>query len=555
MSDQADALRRKAIEAGIVDHVPPVVPPVNDDEPERPRLPWVELPLDGRIAHDFNVEIGGIVSGKGLYRYKDRVVTVGVNGRTGRIEIETMTAHRFRTWVEAHLLCYRCAFSKNAGVTKVKQTMGVEHAETCLQADAFRKQQSQLVRVNAVRLPVQRGDGSIELLPVGYDEATGILTMPAEWEYDEAMTPAEAAHVLDDLDREFPFQDLRSRAVFRCALFSQFCYLLQAAHAKRVNFIFHANSSRSGKTLLVEIALTIAWGYAAVDAMPDDTGKLRDRLDTAVREAKPYVVFDDLDQTYLRSGMLNAFMTANWWSGRKFHSQEEFNEPKTPVIFITANNLEIAPDIAGRTLTCDLFTEEADAQDRKIENEIDAEWVRRPAIHKQLCSALWALVRQWRDGGRRHEGRVVKGYGEWSRIFGGMTMSAGVGDPCAPRESDSFGNTEYADMLVLIGELAEGCEKMAEFEFIEIVNICRAKNCFPHMIKGRLVKTKAGDEEALEFVPADETNSMLGKLLGRYGGKAFVIKGKRVIFDKRGKNRHRRYVIQVSRVGESTAAQ
>lgn len=551
MSDQSDALQKKALEAGIVEQTPPPQPPALEDDPERPELPWVALPVDGRIVNDFNTEIGAIVAGLGLYRYKDRIVTVSVNERTNRIEIETMTAHCFRDWVENHLLCYRNQFSKH-GATRVKATMGVEHAETCLQSHAFRARQDRLVRVNAVRLPIARVDGGIEILPEGYDRPSGILTLGPRWDYDEAMTPEQACHVLDDLDREFPFQDERSKAVMRCAMLSQFCYLLQAAHAKRVNFLFHANSSRSGKTLLVEIVLTLAWGYATVEGMPDDTGKLRDRLDTAVRNASPFVCFDDLDQTYLRSGMLNAFMSASWWSGRKFHSQDEFNEPKTPVVFLTANNLEVTPDIAGRTLTCDLFTAEANAQDRQIEKEFDAEWIRTPAIHRQICSALWALVKQWRDGGRMHEGRIVKGYGEWSRIFGGMTMSAGYGDPCAARDSDSYGNTEYADMLALITALSEGVLKTEEYEFGDIINYCRTLNCFPHLIKGRLVKSKGeeGEKETTEFVPTDETNSAVGRLLGRYGGKSFMIKGgRRVIFDKRGKNRHRRYVIQVSAVG------
>jgi len=551
MSDQSEQLKKAVLEAGVVDQAPRQTP-LLDDEPEgRPTAPKVLLPVDGRIANDFNKEIGRIVAGKGLYRQNDRVVTVGMNDRTRQMETKPMTAHRFRSWVENYLICVKVHFSRK-GAIDIKSTMGVEQAETCLQSDEFLSQQQCLTRLNSVRLPVLRKNGTLELLPEGYDEETGILTTSPGWEYDEEMTPEAAVCVLDALDAEFPFQDPRSKAVFRCGLFSQFCYLLQPAHGKRVNFLFHANSSRSGKTLLVEIILTIAWGYANVEGMPDDSGKLQERLNTSVRSGSPFVVFDDLDQTYLRSGMLNTFMSASWWGGRKFHTQDEFREPKTAVVFLTANNLEVTPDIAGRTLTCDLFTEEANAQDRKIEHEIDAEWIRQPHIHRQLASALWTLVKQWRDGGREHTGRVIKGYGEWSRIFGGITMSAGFGDPCAPRESDAYGNTEFADMLALIGELAEGVEKSEEYEFLDIINYCRALNCFPHMIKGRLVEKKGEEGKASEhvFYPSDETNSSMGKLLGRYGGKSFVIKGgRRVTFDKRGKNRHKRYVIAVCQVG------
>ncbi len=557
MSEQSKALNKLAIDSGVLVQQSHVTPELDESDPQRPGLPWVQLPVDGRINNDFNRDVGAILSpqtsadmfarfaGKGLFRYKGRIVTVGVHEITGRIEIEEMTAHRFRSWVEEHMICYRHMFSKH-GATKVKQTMGVDMSQTCLESDEFRRRQPRLLRVNTVRLPIKRKDGRIELLPAGYDGESCILTIAPTWEYDEAMTMEAAKCILDDLDREFPFQDPRSKAVFRAAMMGQFGYFLQPLDAKRLNFLFHANSSRSGKTLLVEIILTLAWSYASVDAMPDDTGKLRDRLDTAVREAKPYLVFDDLEQNFLRSGMLNAFMTATWWSGRKFHSQEEFQEPKTPVVFLTANNLEVTTDIAGRTLTCDLFTPEADAQEREIERPIDVEWIRTPTVHRQICSAMWTLIKLWRDGGRPHEGKIVAGYHEWSRIFGGIAISAGFGDPCLPRESDGYGASEYGDMRELVSRLSEGVEKAVEYEFIDVVLACRELNCFAYLIKGRLTKVKDADGDREEFVPSDETNSSLGKLLGRYGGKSFVTKtGKRVVFDKRGKNRHRRYVLQV----------
>ena len=475
---------------------------------------------------------------------------VEINQKTRRVEIEEMDAHEFRTWVEveAQLVCYRLQFGKH-GAFKVKATMGVDMAMTCLRSVEFRRQQPQLLRVNMVRLPIQRKDGRWELLPNGYDEVSGILTFAPDWEYDETMPLETAVHILDDLDSEFPFQDARSRAVFRAALVSQYGYFLQPLDAKRLNFLFHAtgNGSGTGKTLLVEILLTIAWMYASVDSMPDDTGKMRDRLDTAVREAKPYVLFDDLEQGYLKSGMLNAFMTATWWSGRKFHAQEEFMEPKSPVVFLTANGLDISPDISRRVLTCDLFTPEADLQERKIKREIDAEWIRSDAVHQQLCSALWTVIRAWRDSNREYDGRVIRGYESWSRIFGAICMHAGFGDPCGARESDSYGNSEFNDMTELVSAMAEGVEKATELEFSDVVAICREHNCFAHIIKGKLVKRRGEDGEFEEFVASDECNSSLGKQLARYGGKTFVTRdGRRVIFDKRGKNRQRRYLIQVA---------
>ena len=546
MSEQSEALMRVAVEGGLVEQPSLPAMGVLDETEERPDSPWVALPVDGRQVSGFARELGAILGDKGFYRFKNRLVRVEVNALTGRPETLPVTPHGFRSDVEKYLTCFREAHSR-AGVFRIKMTMEVTHAQTCLEAGEFLSQIPRLLRVNSVRLPITRGDGRIELLPHGYDAASCILTLSTvSWDYEEGMTPDEAVKILQDLVREFPFQDARSKAVFFAAMVSQFGYFLQPLHAKRVNFLMHSNSSRSGKTLLVEILLTVAWGFASVDAMPDDAGKLRDRLDTAVLGAAPYVVFDDLEMSFLRSGLLNSFMSASWWSGRRFHSQDEFNVPKSATVFFTGNNLEVTADIAGRTLICDLFTAEADAQERKIEREFDAEWIRKPIVHKQLCEALWALIRAWRDGDRAHAGKVLKGYGEWSALYCGIVMHAGLGDPCAAREADGYGSTEYADMREIITKLAEDVEKAGEFRFEEIVAAAMGLSCFGGMLDGKEVKFKDSEGDRREFELTQKSKSAFGKLLGRYGGKVFVTKtGKKVVFDKRGKNRQRMYLIEI----------
>lgn len=554
MSNQADALNKVALEAGLIPApAPGVVLDAEGQPADRPELPWILLPGDGRSGVDFHTEMGMQLRERGLYRYKGRLVTVAVDETTGRAEIEDMDAHRFRDWVEHYLVCFKMFFPRKGGAIKERQMMGVDMANTCLAADSFKRQLPRLLRVNYVRLPIIRKNGALEMLPAGFDAETGIFTIPPEWEYDEAMTAIEGLTILEELIEEFDFQDTRSRSIFFASLFSMYGFFLQPIASRRVNFLFHSNAERSGKTLLVEIILTIAFRWASVDSLPEDASKLRDRLDTAVREAKPYLVFDDLDKTFLRSGLLNAFMTATFWSGRKFHAQEEFEQAKLAVIFMTANNLEVTADIAGRTLICDLVSVEADAQAKKIKRPIDAEYIRQPAMHRQLCSALWALLREWYA--RRSEvpapPRPLKGYEAWSRMYGGMVKAFGLGDPFEQRKVEGSGNTEYDDMQALMEKLAHDVKKSHEWTFVDIVQEARALNCFPHIIERhghlRRIRGKGEEEDRLEFELSGTGNSLLGLLLGKFGGKGFTLKdGRRAVFDKRGKNRHRRYLIQVS---------
>ena len=84
MSDQADALSKTALAAGIIEQQQPALGVLLEDgDPERPELTWVLLPGDGRINSEFNEEIGKLVAGKGLYRYKGTIVMAEVNPHTG----------------------------------------------------------------------------------------------------------------------------------------------------------------------------------------------------------------------------------------------------------------------------------------------------------------------------------------------------------------------------------------------------------------------------------------------------------------------------------------
>jgi hypothetical protein len=424
-----------------------------------------------------------------------------------------------------------------------------------LRADEFTRRQPRLVRIHSVRLPILRDDGRVELLPVGYDAESGIYTLPMGFDYDEKMTLEEGAFIMRDLHREFPFADRkddgnsRSQAVHMANFLSQFGYMLLPRESRRLNFLYNANAPRSGKTLLVELILNTVHGRAAIDNMPDDRNKLRDRLDTAVLSGATHLVFDDLEG-FLRNGLLNSFLTAPTWSGRKFHTQDEFIAEKSPVVMLTGNNVEMTPDVAGRTLTCDLYREEADDQAQRIEKPIDGDYVKSKGVRAQLLSALWAIVKAWRDGRPHEASRVISGYQRWSSVFAPMVSLSGFGDPLEPAPEGAFGgNTEFADMCTLVSTLAEGVAKMREVEFQEIVSVCRETGCFEHLMEGKLVWVDGENEERWqEFQLSPSASSRLGKLLsGRYGGQRFMTRHGQIRFGSRGRNRHKRYVIEVCR--------
>ena len=139
-------------------------------------------------------------------------------------------------------------------------------------------------------------------------------------------------------------------------------------------------------------------------------------------------------------------------------------------------------------------------------------------------------------------------------------MQAGFGDPLeAPPTDDFSGDTEAADMATLVRVLVEDMEsrpsimepdtawvapRKKEFAFDEVADAAVANDCFSWMIEGK-EKKGDGDESRLEL--SRKSMSSLGKLFtAKYGGRKFRLKdGRLVRFGQRGRNRHKRYTIEI----------
>lgn len=551
-SEQADALNKFARErlgakADAAAGGPGLAPP--GDAAEAPPAPaaeplFVRLPMSGIPVTEFAREIGRVVSGNGVFRRGREAVTVDhVSG-----ELVDMTPERMRTYVEKLAITYKMKSVGEGEYKKVAETMGVEVARGTLAADVFVDQQRVVDRVNHVRMPVKRKDGRFELLPEGYDRESRIYTLPHGPKVDETMDLERAKKIIEDVLCEFPWGDWdeakqsRSRAVIIAFMLAMFGLGLQSLHASRLNLVVVSNSPRSGKSLLVRVILTPLFGKARGRAKPDRE-EMRKVLDACAQAASPYLFLDNLKGN-LDDANLEAFMTSSVWSGRVMGSQREFSAPRTAVVFITGNNLSLSTDLAGRTLMSELYVEESDPQARGVQRVIDDEWLERPEVRSDLLSSLWAVVRHWDAQGRPAGARVVRGYEEWSRMFGGMVACAGWGNALAAPKVEHAGDTEWADMQALVTELVHDMKeaKDKDFEFAELIDCCRNTECFVWLIDGKEGKDKDG---ASWFEPSAKCRSTMGKLWsGKYGGRVFVVDGQRVRFGVRGKNRTRKYHVE-----------
>lgn len=559
MSEQADKVG-KFIREKMGGKVDALVPPgahlrVKDGgegTEDKDSVPWIELPGGGdRLVSEFARELGEYLAEAPIFR-RDRVAVV-VNEETGTIE--PLTADAFRTIVEEYVIPYKSRWVKAGKETleeKNRTTMAKECAAACLQSPKFLNRLRKLARVNRVQMPIARASGALELLPAGYDDESEIYTLESPIKINVGMTPAEGAAVWSDYLKEFPFRDERSKAVCIAEAVALYVHGLQELTANRMGFIFKANKVRSGKSLAAQFGITPAYGLAEGQTISGQE-EMKKLLDATALEGKSYLFFDNLTGN-VKSNLLESFMTTPVWTGRVFGSNARtFSAPKGVIVIITGNNITTSADIAGRCLLCSLYTEEADPQARVIKRVMSPQRLANPQVRGDLLSALWAMVRGWDQAGRPRGSRRIAGFEEWCDLVGGIVTAAGFADPLARPDDEDSTNSEEVDARELVTCLADNLPEgrtAHEFTFQDLVDVCFERKCFDWKLDGKIKKEADSDREYFECNKA--SSSALGRLFGiEMAGQIFVLEdGRRVRFGKRGKARHKKFLVELVEQGK-----
>lgn len=556
--DQIAALNHLArTEAGgLVEDEDGAMEDAPDAKEKASTLPRIRLPGEGRRVTDFAREAGQACRDHGVYSRDEMPVVVSPeNGG-----IQALSPERFCTDLEEVAVTYVKKVVRIEGeemVMEKHKTMTPTVAKVAMASGAFMSQLRPLVRVNMVRQPIMRADGRIETLQVGYDQESGILTMPSAIKISDrsalvALSEKErdvvrktSAAVIKESLREFPFVAEMDLAIQVMAMLSFYGALLMPVNAARLNFFYKANKHRSGKTLLIKWVISIVMGRTVLQPFPKNEEKLHELLNSVAIGGKPYLVLDDI-KGFLSSEALNGFITASWWGGRKFHRQEMFEAQRQAICFLSGHEVTLSPDLAGRFLECRLHVEEADASMHRVKNPIDDDYLERTMVRSELLNAMNALIILWDLAGRPKGASERPGFQNWCRIYGGIVEYAGFGDPCARRPDDEGSDPELDDMQALIRVLVEkftSGERMREFTFAELIEECMELKAFAWEIEGNWKK----EEGERWFQPSKKTESKLGWKFGqKYGGTVFTLPdGRRLRFGRQGKNRQRRYTLEL----------
>ena len=294
--------------------------------------------------------------------------------------------------------------------------------------------------------------GHIELLPNGYDPESQTFTINSGLDVQAGMSLENAKALIDDLLKEFPFNDGgRSKAVVISAMLSFFGIGLLPHGAVRPVFILVANAEGAGKTTLAMVCVVPVLGTLPISIKPRDDEELKKALDSAVMDGASVLVLDNA-KSHINSGVLEAFTTAHNWSGRVLGSSKTFTCENLVTVFITANGATITADLRRRSLIAELFVQDERPEKRQFRTLLSEASL--SGRRGEILSALWAMVRSWDESGRPPASCHNSSFPEWGQIIGGIVEHAGYNCPMEVTTVDSAADIEGADMLKLVLELA-----------------------------------------------------------------------------------------------------
>lgn len=559
-------------------------------------LPKVELPGENSLQRIFDQRLAEILGNAGLFR-RGILPVFPWDGR-----LVEMLPSKFITWATQFFLPTKTKRMRDGSVEDQPRDMNEAQARCTLADTDFINALPVIKRIRPGPLPLINGDGHLSFCTPGYvpssktyvfcasltpqppdPERSAISHLPSSGGYlDDSMTLGEAFWYLQDLHRAFPFSDWndevitppedhplhaydrvtgdhrsyqhsRSLAVHIGAMLSIFASGCVPREASRMGFIYNANMQRSGKSLLVKLAVSATHGPFKGQSWRDNDESLVKLIDSEIVAGSPYICFDNV-KSFIESQTLESLITAPVWTGRHLGRTEMFTEENNAVLFLTGNNVSVGTDIAQRTLWCELFCEEADPQARSIEGPIiDDVWLAKPENRRQILSALWSIVRHWDHNSRpQAKGKLPKGFETWSGIIGGMVEFAGFGDMFAAPKLDNAGDTEADHIASLVRHLWK--TGAPDYTYKEIVHCCWENEWFPWNLHGReeFDSLRYGDSAKKTIKLNDQCTSRMGLLLRRHSGESGMVHsfigelGKepvRVKFICRGNGRSKRFSV------------
>ena len=427
--------------------------------PRAGQQPRIQIPGRNRSISDFATELAQHV------KYAEPYFTEGKmfarNENSGRYE--EMTPAKFVTWIEEHVVCVEGQVNED-GEGGTARSINASIAQAVMASEQFRGSLPRVRQFHVVREPVFDKQGGLRLLPTGYDEQTGTLTLRGSLQYPLDMSLETARNTLNTLMSEFPFVNPeQGRAMQVAAMLTAYGMGLLSGTCVIPIFLYNSNDVGAGKGLLVSLALAPVEGQVTNTSPVSSEAEMEKRLFATARAGDRFLVLDNME-VEVRSASLVMFTTSSVYEGRVLGTSKKEAIPKKTATYITGNNLVVNPDVRRRSLAIELFLRAIRPESRQIQIPLDLQGIL--AQRPQILAALYALIREWVAAKKPAPSRTHPSFVEWSNVIAGIVEHAGFGCPIPAVDHTNDIDPRTADVERMVQRMHEANRTRRDSRFI-----------------------------------------------------------------------------------------
>jgi len=430
----------------------------------------IELPGDNSYVSVFakKLAVGLNLKDTLFYRQDSRQVIELGDVKNEKDEVThtgfiVVSAGRFATLIERYFSPWMWRVKKDGSRFQINKSTTKNDCGIVLESGVFQENIPSINTIFSTQLPIIYDD-ELTFPCEGYDKRFRSWLAPNSAKISNMNMPLkEAKEVIHNIFKEFCFETTQDFDNAVSAFITPFLRGLfkTGFNTRAPVYCYEANRERSGKDYLAGVTGMLYEGNALEEA-PISSGEkfssggndeLRKKLISAMISGKKRLHFSN-NKGHLNSAVFESVTTATKFTDRLLGKNVEVAFDNEMDFSFSGNlGITLTPDLTNRTIFIKLFLAMEDANQRKFAN---------PNLHKyvldnrdEILSAMYSLVRNWRDKGSPDGSLPFSSFPEWARVCGGVMEAAGYGNPCV-RNIDQSGisiDTETDEMK----ELFEAC--------------------------------------------------------------------------------------------------
>jgi hypothetical protein len=265
--------------------------------------------------------------------------------------------------------------------------------------------------------------------PSKADATAALLKIRGKFEtFPFADSPRITSHDLNVVDTTQPPGDAES--AFLCGLFTAICRTSLWLAPGLIITAPDTSGAGSGKGLLVKAICLIAHGTPPAAFTPgSDKQELDKRLVSALMQAAPAVLIDNVNGTALKSDFLASVITERPAQARVYGLTKMVLLNSCAFIAITGNGLSVSEDLARRFLACELDPKCDDPESRDLPG-VAAFLANIKASRAELLAAALTI---WRWGRQNEaaltQGKALGSFETWASWIRDPLLTLGCADP------------------------------------------------------------------------------------------------------------------------------